>query len=81
MYPQKIKDLLNNPEIAEILGAFIGDGWIESKGTGLYITGSPTEDKEYYDNFLALLFEQITQGKKPDIRFGKKWAIYPLILQ
>jgi hypothetical protein len=54
MNNQKNKDL-DNPEIAEILGTFIGDGWIESDKDALYVTGNPTEDKDYYDKLLRSL--------------------------
>jgi hypothetical protein len=47
-----------NAEVAELLGAFIGDGWIEKRKKGMYILGNITEDKEYYDNFLAPLFSK-----------------------
>ncbi len=47
-----------NPEVAEILGAFIGDGWLESSLGAIYITGDKTEDKEYYDAFLGPLFSE-----------------------
>ncbi|MFH1053318.1 MAG: LAGLIDADG family homing endonuclease [Candidatus Woesearchaeota archaeon] len=49
---------MKNYQVAEIIGAFIGDGWIESDIDGLYITGSAIEDKDYYDNFLAPLFSK-----------------------
>jgi intein/homing endonuclease len=65
---------LNNPEIAEILGAFIGDGWIEKRGNALYITGSPTEDKEYYDLFLAPLFTTHFVDVKP--KPFPYWGVY-----
>ena len=47
-----------NQEQAEILGAFIGDGWIEKRGNALYITGSVSEDREYYDTHLSLIFSK-----------------------
>ncbi len=49
---------VNSPEIAEIMGAFIGDGWIESDKNAIYITGSPTEDRSYYETYLAPLFSK-----------------------
>ncbi|MBN2142849.1 hypothetical protein JW711_05980 [Candidatus Woesearchaeota archaeon] len=42
------------PELAEILGAFIGDGWIQSNERSLYIAGNIIKDKEYY-GFLSHL--------------------------
>jgi len=63
-----------NSEIAEILGAFIGDGWIENDKDGLYITGSPTEDKLYYDNHLAPLFSKYFECVKP--KSFPYWRVY-----
>lgn len=75
MHNQKIKNnLLLNSEIAEILGAFIGDGWIESDKNGLYITGSPVEDKLYYDKHLAVLFSKHLSPVKP--RNFTYWGVY-----
>lgn len=47
------------PEIAEICGAIIGDGWIESRGNALYIAGNKIEDKDYYDYYLAPLISKV----------------------
>ncbi len=63
-----------NPDIAEIIGAFIGDGWIEYREKGLYITGCPTEDKLYYDNYLAPLFSKHLQKVKP--KNFTSWKVY-----
>ena len=71
------KYLLNNPEIAEILGAFIGDGWMESRGTALYITGNPVEDKGYYDHFLAPLFSRYFTEVKP--KKFPYWGVYGIV--
>lgn len=63
-----------NPEIAEILGVFIGDGWIESDKNGMYITGNPTEDKDHYDKFLAPLFSKhFTIVKPKEFHY---WKVY-----
>ena len=70
----KEEDLVNNPEVAEILGAFIGDGWIESDKDALYITGSLTEDKDYYDNYLASLFSKYFAPVNP--RKFLYWKVY-----
>lgn len=70
---QKIKDLAN-PEMVEILGAFIGDGWIESDKDALYIAGNPTEDKDYYDNYLGPLFSKRFTEVKP--RIFQYWKVY-----
>lgn len=63
-----------NPEIAEIMGAFIGDGWIEKRGSAIYITGDKIEDKEYYDNFLACLFTNNFLYIKP--KEFPYWGVY-----
>jgi hypothetical protein len=63
-----------NAEIAEILGAFIGDGWIESKANAFYITGDRLEDKDYYDYFLAPLFSKWFCEVKP--KEFSYWNVY-----
>lgn len=68
---------LENPEIAEILGAFIGDGWIEKRGSAWYICGNPEEDKEYYDDFLAPLFSKHFISVKP--RHFTYWGVYGIV--
>ncbi|MAG91513.1 hypothetical protein CMO83_02455 [Candidatus Woesearchaeota archaeon] len=74
MHKQKINHNLINPEIAEILGAFIGDGWIESNKGALYITGSPSEDKLYYDNHLSVLFSKYFESVEP--KNFAYWGVY-----
>lgn len=70
---QKNIDELNS-EIAELLGAFIGDGWIQKNGNSLFITGSPIEDKDYYDNFIAPLFSKHFSEVKP--KLFPYWKVY-----
>ncbi len=70
----KNKNLLDNSEVIEILGAFIGDGWIESSKKSIYITGSPTEDKLYYDNFLGPLFSKYFTKVTP--KNYPYWKVY-----
>ena len=70
--------LKKTPEIAEICGAFIGDGWIESRKTSLYITGDKTEDKPYYDNHLVKLFSKNISKIKP--KAFPYWNVYGLAL-
>jgi hypothetical protein len=67
-----------NSEVAEILGAFIGDGWIESRQRGLYIMGSPTEDKDYYDKFLAPLFLKNFLQIEP--KAFPYWSVYGIAI-
>ena len=70
-------NLLKNSEIVEILGAFIGDGWIENDKDALYITGSPTEDKDYYDKFLAPLFSKhFAPVKSKEFPY---WRVYGIV--
>src|SRR6185295_3401650 len=63
-----------NEQIAEILGAFIGDGWIEKRQTALYIIGSETEDKDYYDKYLGPLFSKFICDVSP--RSFPYWNVY-----
>jgi hypothetical protein len=71
------KQSIHNPEIAEILGAFIGDGWIESDKDALYIAGSPTEDKQYYDKHLSELFSKHFDEVKP--KAFLYWKVYGIV--
>jgi len=59
---------------AEILGAFIGDGWIETSLNGFYITGDRIEDKDYYDTFLAPLFSEEFSSITP--KEFSYWKVY-----
>lgn len=70
------KMLKKTPEIAEICGAFIGDGWIESRKTSLYITGDITEDRPYYNEHLAKLFSKNICKIQP--RELPYWSVYGL---
>lgn len=67
-------DMLKDPLFVELLGAFIGDGWIEKRGTAIYICGSPTEDKWHYDNFLAPVFSKYFTWVQP--RLFPYWGVY-----
>ena len=58
-------NLKMNMKIAEIHGAFIGDGWLESSHKSIFITGDKVEDKNYYDDFLALKFSKNFADVKP----------------
>ena len=74
MKNQQLMEDLSNPEIAEILGAFIGDGWIENEEGAFYIAGSPIEDRLYYDDYLAPLFSKNFVEVKP--RDFPYWKVY-----
>ncbi|MBD3361612.1 hypothetical protein GF358_02345 [Candidatus Woesearchaeota archaeon] len=63
-------------DMAEIMGAFAGDGWIESREKGFYILGDPLEDKEYYDTVLAPLFSKEFSTITP--KQFSSWRVYGL---
>ncbi len=65
-----------SPEIAEICGLIIGDGWIQKRGCSLFITGDITEDREYYDNHLSNLFSKTFLKTKP--KLFPYWKVYGL---
>ena len=60
--------------MAEICGAFIGDGWIESRKTSMYIAGSLTEDRKYYNEEISKLFSR-NIGKVTPKEFTY-WHVY-----
>lgn len=62
-------------ETAELSGAIIGDGWINSKKSNLFISGHPTEDKEYYDNRIVRLMEKTLKRKIKTTAFPY-WGTY-----
>jgi len=70
----KVMNKKINVGTAEILGAFIGDGWIEKSQKAFYITGDPIEDREYYDDYLAPLFSQNFVEVKP--KSFSYWGVY-----
>ena len=61
-------------KLAEICGAFIGDGWIESRGTSCYLAGHLSEDKEYYDKHIVRLFKETLIQVKP--KMYPYWGVY-----
>jgi intein/homing endonuclease len=66
-----------NKEVAEILGAFLGDGWIESRKSALYILGDPFEDLLYYNNYLGPLFiKNFSDGR---LKPFSSWGVYGLV--
>ena len=52
----KIQDL----SVAELCGAMIGDGWIQSNKKNMFLAGDPTEDKDYYDKNIINLFQNLS---------------------
>ena len=72
---QKIKrNLVMDAKVAEILGVFIGDGWLEKRERGLFIAGDKIEDKEYYDKYLGPLFSKVFSKVEP--REFSYWGVY-----
>jgi len=67
-----------NSEVAEILGAFLGDGWIESRKKTAYILGNKEEDKPYYDNYLSPLF--LKNFKHVKVKLFEKWNVYGIVI-
>jgi len=74
MNQKKHENIVMDSNLAELLGAFIGDGWIEQSRKGFYITGHLLEDKEYYDSFLGPLFSKYFHEVKPREFFY--WHVY-----
>ncbi len=65
-------------KVAELCGAVIGDGWIQSNERGFFLAGDPNEDREYYDNYIANLVSQILFKVKP--RHFPYWSVYGISL-
>ena len=62
-------------EIAELCGAVMGDGWIEEREKGFFIAGDPIEDKDYYDNHLSKLLQNIFKINISPKQFPY-WKVY-----
>lgn len=60
--------------IAELCGAIIGDGWIQSDERCFFIAGDPTEDKDYYDKYLIKIFDRV--GIKTTPKEFPYWKVY-----
>jgi len=60
-----------NSEIAELVGAIIGDGYIYRKNYKyqIGIVGSPTNDKEYFEKLKKLIFNEWKKEVKIKFRF------------
>lgn len=69
-----MQDVKVEKDFAELLGAFIGDGWIEKRGDALYIAGSYIDDKDYYDKVLAPIFSNIFTYVRP--KYFPYWKVY-----
>lgn len=62
-------------EVAELCGAIIGDGWIDARKSNLFISGHPTEDREYYDKRIVQLLEK-KFGRKIETAEFPYWGTY-----
>ena len=49
---------IQDQEVAELCGAIAGDGWIQSNQKGIFITGDPLEDKDYYDDHISKIVSE-----------------------
>lgn len=67
-------EIQNKEQIAEICGAIIGDGWIQSNEKSCFIAGDPTEDKEYYDKHLSQMVSKIICPVHP--KEFPYWKVY-----
>ncbi len=59
---------------AELCGAIIGDGWIQSNEQSFFIAGDPLEDKEYYDAHSSKIIEKILIPVTP--KSFPYWKVY-----
>ncbi len=69
---------IQDKKIVEFCGAMTGDGWIQENESGLFLAGDPTEDKEYYDNYMAKLVSEIIIPTKP--KNFPYWKVYGISL-
>ncbi len=65
---------IQDRKISEFCGAMIGDGWIQSNESGLFLAGDSLEDKEYYDNHISKLVSQILAPTKA--KNFPYWSVY-----
>jgi hypothetical protein len=64
---------------AELCGAVIGDGWIESRKTDFFLAGDPREDRDYYDMHVIEIFRRVL-GVNPKPRHFPYWKVYGISL-
>jgi len=67
-------DEIQKIRIAEICGAIIGDGWIQSNEQSFFLAGDLTEDKEYYDNYISKIISKELFPVEP--REFPYWNVY-----
>lgn len=68
-------------EFAELIGAFIGDGWISrgNSGLSLFISGNPKDEKAYYNNKIVPLFSK-TFNFQAKAREFPYWGTYGILI-
>ena len=59
---------------AELCGALIGDGWIQSNEKNLFLAGDLIEDKNYYDSKVIQLFKNLYINVVP--KNFPYWKVY-----
>lgn len=67
-------EVQDNEKLAELCGAIIGDGWIQSNERAFFIAGDPQEDKDYYDTHLKKMFKEILVPVSP--KEFSYWGVY-----
>lgn len=60
--------------IAEICGAVIGDGWIQSDERCFFLAGDPREDRDYYDLKVPNIFRKVNLDVVP--KEFLYWKVY-----
>ncbi len=71
---------MHSKDFAELLGAFIGDGWISENKKGgkmLVISGNPKDEKEYYKGLAWLWKNEF--GNKIEPREFAYWGTYGIM--
>jgi len=68
-------EIQNKENIAELCGAIIGDGWIQSNEKSFFLVGDPKEDKEYYDIYMIPLINKILNLELKTKNFPY-WKVY-----
>lgn len=63
-----------NEKLAELCGAIIGDGWIQSNEQNFFLAGDPIEDKEYYDKHISKIITELIAPVKP--KHFPYWQVY-----
>jgi len=66
--------------LAELAGAFAGDGWISRGNSGLtlFISGNPKDERNYYDNRIVPLLNE-TFKVKIRAREFRYWGTYGIL--